>query len=63
MAAGSAGLPCKYRIIENYETGKFELQRRKWFRWEILTESDDAGFLEHLYKSLRKGYKVVKELN
>ena len=52
-----------FRIIENYETGQFELQKHKFWHWKTIKISDSVDELEKQAKFFRKGYQIIKEFD
>lgn len=63
MGAPSYSTYYDFRIIENYDTHKFELQVKKFIGWKTVETSDSISQLENKAKDYRKGYRVIKEFN
>jgi hypothetical protein len=65
MSMGAPSLEAYYefRIIENYETGKFELQKKKFIGWKTLEIGTDFHALRKQAEKYRRGYTTIVEFN
>jgi|WetSurSiteA1Bulk_404760.scaffolds.fasta_scaffold01980_13 hypothetical protein len=65
MSMGAPNLNPSYdfRIIENYEAHRFELQTKKFIGWKTIATGDSIPRLEEKAKAYRRGYRVIKEFN